>query len=102
MSYLHSGENDLRKIVQSIRELWQGRSLAVGEVTLRDGHTTTVVEADNCGAGARVFLAPRTLNAAGALATTYIPVASVVQGAFTIVHANAVSTDRTFGYECRG
>ena len=102
MAFLSQGETRLREIVQSVRELWQGRSFAVGEVTLRAGETTTVVPAPNCGAGARVFLSPRTASASGAVETTYVPVASVIAGQFTVMHANAVSVDRTFGYECRG
>lgn len=102
MSFISAGETRIPEIVRSIRDLWQGRSFAVGEVTLRVSQTTTTVEAPNCGAGARVFLAPRTANAAGALATTFIPVASVTKGQFVITHLSAVSVDRTFGYECRG
>src|SRR5689334_4124685 len=102
MPFLFSGENDLRRIVASIRELWQGRSMAGGEVTLRDGHTTTVVEAANCGAGDRVFLMPRTAHAADAIATSYVAAADVIKGQFTITHANTADTDKTFGWELRG
>ena len=102
MPFPHAGEKEVSRIVQSIRELWQGRSLAVGEVTLAAGAALTVVASPNCGAGARVFLSPRTANAAAALATTYIPVADVDQGTFTIRHANNAQVDKTFGYEARG
>ena len=102
MPFPHLGETEIGRIVQSIRELWQGRSMAVGELTLAAGAALTVVSSPNCGAGARVFLAPRTANAAAALATTYIPVADVVKGAFTVRHANNAQVDKTFGYEVRG
>lgn len=102
MPFPHSGELDIRRIVASLRELWQGRSMAGGEVTLRASQTTTVVTAANCGAGDRVFLMPRTASAAGAVATTYVPVASVLKGVFTITHASTAAVDKTFAWEVRG
>ncbi len=102
MPFPHAGERDPFKLVQAIRELWQGRSHAVGEFTLSTSTVTTLVSAPNCGAGARVFLCPRTLNAAAALATTYITVANVTQGEFIVTHANNAQSDRTFGFEARG
>ena len=94
------GETRLFFIVQAIRELFEGRSHAKGQCTLTASATTTTVSATNCGPNSEVFLSPRTANAAGALATTYV---SAVQGGqFTLTHASAVSTDRTFGYEICG
>lgn len=87
-------ETDLRKIIDAIYQLYGGRNLAVGSVTLRANQTTTTVTGDNISSDAKPQLTPTTLNAAGALATTYIT--SVVAGSFVITHANAVSTDRTF------
>lgn len=84
----------------------QGRSNAVGQVTLRAGQTTTTVTktehraAVNVSQDSEVFLTPRTANAAGAVATSYI--SDVSQGSFTITHANAPSTDRTFGWVALG
>ena len=102
MPYPHREESNLSRIVRSIRELWEGRSNAVGEFTLAAGATSTVVSADNCGENSRIALTPRTANAAGALATTYITAANVVPGQFTVTHANAGTTDRTFGYAING
>lgn len=102
MGFLHKGATSLPDIVQSIRELWQGRTLAGGELTLTASATSTTVTAPNCGDGNRVFLTPRTANAAAALTTTYIPAADVTRGQFIVRHASAGTTDRTFGYECRG
>ena len=80
----------------TINELLKGRANNVGEVTLEDGVTTTQVIDTRITLTAKVFLSPRTANAAGAIATTYV--SDVADGSFTLTHANAVSTDRTFDY----
>lgn len=95
-----TSDRDLTSIVQSIRELWEGRSDAKGTCTLAAGATTTTVSATNCGVNSRILLSPTTANAAGALATTYV--SAVAKGQFTLTHANAVSTDRTFFYAIQG
>lgn len=97
---LSPSETRIDRIVSAVREIIEGRSNATGRVALRAGQTTTVVIAVNCGKDSEVFLSPRTANAAAALPTTYI--SAVNQGSFTITHANAVSIDRTFGWEARG
>ena len=98
----HSGETNLTNIVRAIRDLFHGRSLAMGEFTLAANVTSTAVSAPNVGPSSRIALIPRTANAAGALATTYIPAAAMGQGAFTVTHANTATTDRTFGYLVQG
>jgi len=99
---LSPAEKDLFKIVLAIRQLMEGRSNAVGTVTLTAGAVTTTVTAPTCAVGSQVFLFPQTANAAGALATTYIRPADVTAGQFIVTHANAGTTDRTFSYEIRG
>ena len=98
-----AGTSSLREVITAVRQLMQGRSNATGRVTLTPGATTTTFTAPNLNEDAEIFLTPRTLNAAGALATT-VPVVARVSGALkvTITHANAASTDRTFGWEARG
>jgi hypothetical protein len=93
-------EKDPFRFAQALNELFQGRSNAVGTCTLTAGATTTVVSAENCGDESQVFLFPKTANAAGALATTYIT--SIGNGTFTITHANTGTTDRTFAYAAIG
>lgn len=93
-------EKDLTKFAAALQGLAQGRSNAIGEVTLTANAASTVVTAINCGGDSEVFLTPKTANAAAALATTYI--ATVVAGSFTITHANNAQTDKTFGYVCLG
>ena len=93
-------EKDPFRFAQAINELFQGRSNAVGSVTLTASATSTAVAAENCGDESQVFLFPKTANAAAALATTYVT--AVGNGTFTITHANNSQTDRTFGYVAIG
>src|SRR5262249_42788504 len=97
---LQQSEKNLFQIVQAIRELAFGRSLAVGQVTLRDGQTTTTVDAPNIGEQSEVFFSPRTAHAAAALAN--MRVTAVAPGTFTITHSNTADTDKTFGYVALG
>ncbi len=98
------GETDPRRITQAIRELFQGRSNAVGMVTLVEEETETVVTAINCSPSCKVFLFPASADAATEMAggSLYIDPADVVKGAFTIKHANDLSEDRTFFWVCLG
>lgn len=99
-------ETNIWRIVQTIIQLVQGRSNAVGSVTLRAGHTTTVVTkavdraAVNVSTTSQVFLSPRTANAAAALATTYV--SAIGQSTFTLTHANDANIDKTFGFGAFG
>lgn len=95
-------EKDLTKFAFSLQQLAMGRSNATGNVTLRDGETTTTVAAPNCGAGSQVFLFPATANAAAVLATTYVPIATVTAGQFIINHASDSDTDQTFYWVALG
>lgn len=95
-------EKDLTKYAAAIKELGQGRSNAVGTVTLRASQTTTTVDATNCGAGNVVFLFPATANAAAIVATTYVLASNVTPGQFIITHPSSVSTDKTFYWVALG
>lgn len=99
---LQHGEKDPAKIVLAVNQLVEGRSNAVGSVTLRASQTTTTVAAPNCGAGAHVFLFPRTANAAAVVATTYVLSSNVTKGQFIITHASDADVDQTFSYVCLG
>lgn len=96
------GETKISAVVDAVRDLFSGRSNAMGDVTLEASATSTTVSAMNCGPQSRISLTPRTANAAAALGTTYIPAATVVEGQFVIQHANNAQVDRTFGYAIRG
>ncbi len=94
-------EQDIFRIVQSIRQLIQGRSDAVvHDVTLTPSATTTVVEAINCSKDSEVFLSPRTASAAAAIPTTWV--SAVNNGSFELTHSSDVAVDRDFGAICLG
>lgn len=99
---LATGEKDIYRIVQTVRQLAEGRTNATGTVTLTASATTTTVEAPNCGAGSAVFLFPATANAAAVVATTYVKEADVTSGQFIITHASDADTDQTFYYVALG
>jgi len=99
---LQPRERNIQEIVDTVREVAVGRQDSIGDVTLRAGQTTTVVPFQNCSKDCRVFLFPQTANAAGAVATTYILRADIIQRQFTITHASAGSTDRTFSFVAIG
>lgn len=100
--YLARTEKDLGRVIDAIRQLIEGRSNAVGTVTLaHDGvATTTTVTAPNCGPNSVVKLTPQTAHAATALTSTYV--SSVSAGSFVITHAATAQTDQTFGWFCVG
>ena len=98
----HAGETNLFTLVQAIRELFFGRSLAVGQATLTANAASTVVSALNCGEQSEIMFSPRTANAAAEVGNGTMYVSAVTNGAFTIVHANNAQTDRLFGYAALG
>lgn len=99
---LSAAERNLNTIVQAIRQLTEGRSNAVGTVTLTAGVTTTTVLFANCSTSSLPQLTAMTANAATALATTFILQANILNGSFIITHANNGQTDRTFAFVVLG
>jgi hypothetical protein len=95
-------EKDLVAFARAIQQLAAGRSNAFGTVTLTPGATSTTVSSKNCAAGTVPILTATTANAAAALATTYVPAATVSNGSFVIQHANNAQADRTFLYALHG
>lgn len=96
------GEKDLGRYAFAIKQLGEGRSNAVGTVTLRASQTTTTVAAPNCGAGNIVLLFPATANAAAIVAATYVDAATVTPGQFIITHTSNVNADKTFFWVALG
>jgi len=80
----------------AIRQLAEGGSNSLSQVTLRNGFTTTVVSDPLATAESHIALCPLSANAAAAIPTTYV--SSRGNGTFTLTHANAATTDRTFSY----
>jgi hypothetical protein len=97
-----STEKDLFKIVRAVRELFEGRSNAVGTFTLSANAASTTVTAANCGAGSTVLLTPTSAHAATELGNGTMYVSAVANGSFTVAHANNSQTDRTFLYAALG
>lgn len=95
-------ESDLKKINLSIQQLGAGRSNAVGSVTLTVSVATTTVTTSNCAVGSTPILTPTTANAATEVGNGTMYVSAVANGSFTITHANAATTGRTFLYAIVG
>jgi len=102
MPIIRLTESDTLRVNQSIRDLWLGRSNAVGTVTLNVSATTTAVTAVNCGADSKIFLMPTTANAAADIGAGTLYVSVVDRGTFTITHASNAFTDRTFYWLAMG
>ena len=94
-----SGERDLAKLVMAIRQLYEGRSNAVGSFTITPSMTSTVVTARNCSPTSFILLMPKTANAAAHKATTSIVPGT---GQFTVSHASNSNADCHFGYAIVG
>lgn len=92
-------ETNLTQLVRSLQGLAQGRSNAVGTVTLTPSATTTTVMDPNCAVGTNVQLTALTANAAAAKAAIFFTTAN---GSFVINHASAATTDRRFTYALQG
>ncbi len=91
-------EKDPRKVATAINKVIEGRTDNYGSVTLGTSTVTTVVTlADSqISENSVIAISPRTANAAAAMATTYV--SAVAIGSFTLTHANAGTSDRTFDY----
>jgi hypothetical protein len=97
-----SGERDLFRIVRGIRDLFEGRSNAVGSFTLTANAATTIVTAPNCGAGCTISVQPTTANAAAEIGNGTMYIGAVNNGSFVVTHANNAQADRTFLYVALG
>lgn len=99
-------ETNQTKINGVIRQLIEGRSNAVGTVTLtNDGvATTTAVSAPTCGPNSVVLMFPTTAAASTFLrgSSLYIAEANVIARQFTVTHATTVTANITFMWVCLG
>jgi len=95
-------ETSVPRLTQAIRDLFAGRSNAVGTVTLRASQATTVVTALNIGKDSKIFLMPTTANASAEFGAGSIYVGTVGSGTFTITHANNANADKTFFWVALG
>jgi len=97
-----STEKDPFKIVRAVRELFEGRSNAVGSFTLSANAASTTVTAANCGAGSTVLCFPKSANAAAEWKNGTMYIGTINNGSFVVTHANNAQTDRTFLYAALG
>jgi len=88
----------IRQTASIMRDIIDGRSNAIGNVTLTENVTTTQVDDVRVSVDSVISLMPETSNAA---AEAYY-VATVANGSFTITHANNSQTDRTYRYAIQG
>lgn len=97
---LSNVEERFRLIIDVLNLLIDGKTNAIGQVTLTANAASTAVTDLRVGADSRILLMPTTANAAAALTTSYI--ATVGKQTFTITHANNAQTDKTFKYAIIG
>jgi hypothetical protein len=82
--------------------LMQGRSNAVGQVTLSStGGTSTTVSAPACGPNSNVHLTPQS-SIAQSSASAFVASTNVFAGKFIITHSSSTSTGRMFGWTALG
>ena len=99
---LSPSETRIPRIVQAIRQLYEGRVNSGGVVTLRNGQTTTVVQAQNCSPSCAVFLTPQSAHAASMAPQPYVAKADILLGSFVISHNNPGVADSNFAWDARG
>ena len=99
-AFLFDEKQHRRAISVWEKEAHQGHLGNTGLVTLGSGTAATAVTDFRVGPFTVIALMPLTLNAAGAIASTYVSDRSA-EG-FTITHANTGTGDRAFAYSVLG
>jgi hypothetical protein len=99
---LSPDEKDVYKIVRAVRDLFEGRSNAIGSFTHKPSAGSTTVTAPNCGAGSTVLPFAKTANAAAEIGNGTMYIGAVNNGSFVVTHANNAQADRTFLYVALG
>ncbi|WP_287994316.1 hypothetical protein [Acidiphilium sp.] len=99
---LAPGETNLRRIINTINRVIEGRTDNYGQVTLAASTARTVVTPSGAriSENSAIHLTPRTASAAAGLASIYVE--TVANGSFTIAHPSSSATDRTFDYSWTG
>lgn len=102
--YYPDHPNLLRQIINTVKNLMQGRSNNASSVTLTANSATTVVQVpkNKLGQNTLIFFMPQTANAATEFGagSMYVSSRDILADppTFTITHVNNAQTDRTFGY----
>jgi hypothetical protein len=92
----------MRMVADAVRALGDGRSNAVGNVTLSTSSASTVLSDPRIGKDSTIALMPRTANAAAEFGNGTLYVGTVSDGSATITHANNAQSDRSFRYAIQG
>jgi hypothetical protein len=95
---LDDAEQHRRQIAQSVNLLMGGKGNNVIDVTLAASAASTTVTDARIGVNTVCLLMPTTANASAEIGngTVYVALASRVNGAVAITHANNSQTDRVF------
>lgn len=83
-----------------IEGLMRGENNAAGEFTLTAGVDSTVVVDLQVHPNTRP--GPTPLTSTAAVATWWIPLATILEGQFTVKHDSSAAVDRTFSYGLNG
>jgi hypothetical protein len=88
------------RYLKSIRDVFNtlliGKQNVTLDFTLTPSASSSTVQDPRIGGTSAILLMPETANAAAALATTYIPPATITSQQAIIQHANNAQADRTF------
>lgn len=95
MLVLGPEESNLRRLVQAVIQLSQGRSNANGRITLRANEDTTEIVRRTINGAGGVHFTPRTASASAEYSNGIFR-ADVEPGRVTITHANNALADREF------
>ena len=95
-------EDYQRRVSQACAQLGDGRSNAMGAITLTANQATTVVADRRVGTDTVISFMPKTANAAAEVGAGGLYISSRGTGTFTITHANNAQTDRDFEYALQG
>ena len=95
-----STSEHLRQLSDGVNAASDGRSNAIGSLTLTASTTTTATTDRRVATDAVILLTPTTATAATASATTFV--SAVTAESFTLTQANDAQTDRDFDYAIIG
>jgi hypothetical protein len=101
-NYPAQSETNLGRIVRSIRDLFEGRSNAMGSFTVTQNQDTTTVTHPNVGPESRILFAPTSAAAATEFGAGTIHISAKALGSFTVTHVNSATAGRTFDYAIVG
>lgn len=95
-------ETEQRKQNEVLRLVMDGKTNNTGTFTLTASATSTTITDLRTGADSVILYSPSTANAASEWAGGSMYISAVGKQSFTVTHANAATTDRTFYYAVIG